>query len=344
MGTRFERIILERKTQGDPLTSRILERLPGAETVVVDDAGSWLEDGRAASGTLVLRHHEGRFVKDFPESPGTPPCGEKYIAAVVNCPFACTYCYLQSYLGHSVIAVNVNSARMKEEIAGASADGGVSRITTGELGDSLAIDHITGLTKEILPLLAGSDTILEVRTKGTNVDHLLDARDAGEMGNLAVTWTLTPEKAIESEEPLTATLEERLSALSRVSRAGIRTGIRLDPIIPFYWSRDSYSNLLEMIGEISGPGPERVELGILRFPPGLIERIRASNPYSPLLQGEFVRGRDGKMRLYRPERIRIYRETAALIRSILPGAAIELSMEDVSVWEDAGIDPACSIR
>ena len=69
---RFDRLVIEDRALGDPLTKRITERLEVPETVVTDDPGGFRE-----RGDFVLKYHEGRFVKDFPVTPGAPPCGEK---------------------------------------------------------------------------------------------------------------------------------------------------------------------------------------------------------------------------------------------------------------------------
>jgi spore photoproduct lyase len=76
---------------------------------------------------------------------------------------------------------------------------------------------------------------------------------------------------------------------------------------------------------------------MVRFPHGLLERVRERDPRSALLRGEYIRGRDGKVRLYRPQRVRVYREILSFIRSAAPGVPVELSMEDRSAWEDAGV-------
>ncbi len=332
----FTRLIIDRRALDDPVTGRIRSSLGGAEEIVTGDVSS-----HPGPATLVLKFHEGRFVKDFPVTPGAPPCGEKYIAALQGCLYDCSYCYLRSYLSHSTITLLVNSGKMESDISEAL-DAGTVRLTTGELSDSLALDHITGLTSSILPLLEGTSAVIEARTKSANVDHLpgvngSDAELAGK--HLLVTWTLSPPGTIASEEPLAASLDERLGAISRVTSAGIGFALRLDPIIPFYWDAGSYRGLLGRVKDEAGDAPRRIELGVLRFPPGLIESVRQDSPYSPILQGEYVRDREGKMRLYRPMRVRIYREAADMIREVFPQTGIELSQEDRTVWEDAGLEP-----
>ncbi|MCK4548842.1 MAG: hypothetical protein KAU49_01690 [Candidatus Krumholzibacteria bacterium] len=332
----FDRLVIDDRAVGDPLTTRIMDSLIDIETIVTDDVSNFL-----GPGSLILKFHEGRFVKDFPVTPGAPPCGEKYIAALQGCLYDCSYCYLRSYLSNSTITVLVNSGNMERDIREALLSGTV-RLTTGELSDSLALDHITGLTSSILPLLAGTDAVIEARTKSANVDHLpgLDGTDAETARrHLLVTWTLSPPEAIDSEEPGATPLDERLGAMSRVSAAGIGFALRLDPIIPFYWDAGSYRDLLQQVKDETGGAPRRIELGVLRFPHGLVESVRKDSPYSPILQGEYVRDREGKIRLYRPLRIGIYREATAVIREIFPGTVIELSQEDRTVWEDAGLEP-----
>ncbi len=313
-----------------------MERLDRSETVITDDPGT-----HAGPGTFVVKYHEGRFVKDFPVTPGAPPCGEKYVAALQGCIYDCSYCYLRSYLSGNSITLLVNSGKMENDINEALLSGTV-RLTTGELSDSLALDHITGITSSILEMLRGTDAVIEARTKSANVDHLpgvngLDTELARR--HLLVTWTLSPPGAVVHEEPGAATLDERLEAIAKVSAAGINYAIRLDPIIPFYWNADSYSELLSRIKDAAGAAPSRIELGVLRFPPGLADSVRKDLPFSPILLGEYIRDREGKTRLYRPMRIWIYRELAGLIDAVMPGTHVELSQEDRTVWEDAGLEP-----
>jgi spore photoproduct lyase len=364
----IKKLIIDREALDDPLVSRIRERLPGAGTTISDDVRSELPCKPAPPESLVLMRQRGAFVKDFPSTDGSPPCSEKYIITMLNCPYGCTYCYLQSYLAHDRLVLFTDTDRMKDEVARTIAREAPHRITTGEMGDSLALDELTGTTFELMPLFAGTETLLDVRTKSARVDHLLErlarrghapssnsdvppgnrtgaAPEQGLAGsdNLVVTWTLGPRQMVEREEPGTAPLAERLGAMSRTIRAGVKVGVRFDPIVPVYADLAAYE---ELVGEIKraadGAAIHRFELGVLRFPPGLIEKLRIRYPTSPLLRGEYVRATEGKLRLYRPARVALYREIARLIRTSFPDALIELSMESRSVWYDAGIDRSFS--
>ncbi len=337
MEPKIKQLIIERAAAGDPLTARIREHVRGAGETLIDDPRPLLVENRG--GALFLMRNRGAFVKDFPTTPHSPPCGEKYIITMLNCPYACSYCYLQSYLEHGSLVLFTDVERMKDETAQSISIDAPKRITTGEMGDSLALDELTGTTLDLLPLFEGTETLFEVRTKSSRIDHILRASGRAKgMANLVITWTLGPADMIRREEPGTAPLDERIDAMGRVLRAGLRVGVRFDPIVPYYADSGSYGSLIGEIARAAKGGRiDRFELGALRFPPGLIDVIRSQNPRSALLRAEYVRDREGKLRLYRPARVAIYREMATLVRERFPDAPIELSMEGVDVWEDAGI-------
>ena len=337
--TSIRRLVIEREAAADPAARRILSGFPDSAVSIVDD----ILDHHAEnySGILYLKRNRGRFIKDFPVPPPAPPTGEKYIITMLNCPFQCRYCYLQVYLEHCRMVVFTNTGQMKSELREVISADSPERITSGEMGDSLALDHITGTTSELLPVFSGTGTLFEARTKSSNVRHLLDENGAGyspdNLKNLLITWTLGPESAARAAEPGCASISERLEAMRMVSEAGIKTAVRFDPIIPVFYSTRLYEELIENILSASGGRVYRFELGVMRFPPGLWEQIRVRYPASPVMRGEFALADDGKIKFYRPGRLRIYRELFEMIKKKFPGSPVELCMETVSVWEDSGI-------
>lgn len=339
MNPTITQLIIERAAVDDPLTAGIRERLRGIDETVMDDPRTLLGRDRKGDGSIFLMRHRGAFVKDFPATPHSPPCGEKYIITMLNCPHACSYCYLQSYLEHGRLVIFTDLERMKAEVARSISHDAPKRITTGEMSDSLALDELTGTTLELLPLFEGTGTLLDVRTKSARIDHIVSALAGRERAaDLVLTWTLGPAAMIEREELGTASLTERLEAMGRALRAGLRVGVRFDPIVPYYADMKAYESLIGEIARVAeNDGIDRFEIGVLRFPPDLIEKVRARHPRSMLLRGEYLRDSEGKLRLYRPARVALYREIARLVRMRFPGAGIELSMESRDVWEDAGI-------
>jgi len=335
MNSSIEKLIIKRDSITDPITDNIIGLLPQADIITVDDIP--FDRTYNNTNTLFLKRYRGRFIKDFPTPAGSPPAQEKYIITMLNCPFRCKYCYLQVYLQHRRITLFTNRERLRNEIAAVISEDSPARMTTGEMGDSLALDHITSTTSELLPLFTGTGTLYEARTKSSNVNHLLSDIPPEQFENLLITWTMAPEDAVRRLEPGSAALEERMEAIRTVSRAGIRVGIRLDPVIPFFYSRDAYRKLINDVKEVSGGSIYRFEIGIMRFPPGLWQHVRMNFPASLLMRGEFIRAPDGKIKYYRPHRLRIYREIYETVKSRFPRSPVELSMEPVGVWKDAGI-------
>ncbi|MBN1884188.1 MAG: hypothetical protein JW876_01530 [Candidatus Krumholzibacteriota bacterium] len=356
MPVKIEMIVIAAEAASDVLVERVRGRLPGVPAQVL--AGE-APAGGPPPGTLALSRRRGAFVKTFRLPEKAPPCGERYVVPLVGCPFSCAYCYLQSYLETSGLTVFTDTGRMADEIRAALRDDPLIRLTTGEFGDSLALDAVTGTTLDILPLLEGTGALLDARTKSASIDHLLAA--AGAAGSeppdprlaalmrrhLVIAWTMTPAEAIGREEPGTAPLEARLDAMRRAAAAGLRVGVRLDPVIPAYARENDYRRLVGLVAGALGPdGPERVEIGVLRFPLGLRDVVRRRRPRSAVLRGEWIRDADGKERLNRPARVRLYRTIAAIVRERFPGTGIELSMEPAEVWEDAEVSfpPRCRRR
>jgi spore photoproduct lyase len=334
-----KRLIIDSESEHDRITARVRENLPSVPVTVVPNARDLVREEPVDRASLVLMRQRGAFIKEFPVPRSAPPCGEKYIKTMLNCPFSCSYCYLRSYLDHRRLVIFTNVDDLTAEIETLRSSTPPVRLTTGELGDSLALDHLTGITGEILAMLGGSAAVLDVRTKSDRVDHLLHAPNGVE--NLVITWTMGPEDQIDREEPGTATLEERCGAMRRAAGSGIPVGVRFDPIIPYYADIASYRSVLGKIASSIAPSSvHRFELGTVRFPPGLWECIRNGDPGSPLLRGEYFRDREGTIRFYRPARVALYRELVRTIESVFPDAAIELSMEDRTIWEDAGLKPA----
>lgn len=357
-----KRIVIDTEAINDRISSRAVTLFPEANIVVIKDAFEVVKKKDFGKNTIILTHNKGKFIKNFTGVRREGGCAEKYIAAAMNCPFNCSYCYLSSYLNYRSIVIYTNEDKLIREVQGAINESEDVTLTTGEFSDSLAIEYITETTRIVLPLLAGTRARLELRTKTSlseKVTELFDAdsdrkesfRNAAAKDktqsvalpeelkqNLVVTWTLEPQEAIEKEESGTAALFERIEAMKEVASLGIRVGIRFDPVIPFYFEETLYDEIIEAVSKyIPAKMIERVELGIVRFPGRLVSTIGTKRSGSNILKGEFIRRGDGKFVLIRPERIRIYKALISSIRNRIPEAKVVLSMEPEEVAEEVEI-------
>ena len=221
-------------------------------------------------GILMVRPYQGSVVKNCPGTMGHICCGYKIINVMTNCPMDCSYCILQVYLNNPCVTLSPEFSKIFREIE-AIVDAHPQRIFrfgTGELGDSLTLDGIVGFAREAVPFFAAKrNAILELKTKASAVNHLLDLDH--EEGTVC-SWSLNPQKIIAEEEHLTAPLGERLQAARLCSDAGYPIGFHFDPLISYPGWEDDYRKVVDLLFEHIDPRRVIwVSLGALRCPPPL---------------------------------------------------------------------------
>lgn len=201
----------------------------------------------------------------------------------------------------------------------------------GEMLDSLALDHITNLTTELIPFFSGlSKGCLMLLTKSSNIDNLLKIEPNHK---IVVSWSLNSEQMINQYEIGTASLDERIEAIRKCQSKGYRIRLRIDPSI-FY--PDWQAGYLELIKKtLSVIEPENITLGMLRLLPGHFHL--AKNTYGSkainLLSNDFVKGAsDGKLCYPVELRIRLYRFLIDKIRCFNKNLSISLCRETPEIW------------
>ena len=76
-----------------------------------------------------------------------------------------------------------------------------------------------------------------------------------------------------------------------------------------------------------------ISLGCLRYIPSLKPIIRKRHPETNILDGEFIKGLDGKMRYFKPIRIEMYSFIREQVEKWIADAPLYLCMESDEVWE-----------
>ena len=324
-----ELVLVQERCLQDPATRGILERLAGIETRTISntDVSSYGKD------TLVLVHYPGRFLKNCQGSGAEICCGYQVASYAWNCHLQCTYCVLRSYLESEALLICTNIEEMLEEIKETleKSPDRTFRIGTGELADSLALDHITRYSRQIVPFFAAlKNGVLELKTKSDQIDNL---KDLDHTGRTVVAWTVNSRRICRSEESMAASFEERLAAAGQCEKWGYRLGFHFDPIIYYEGWESEYREAVKEI--FAGINPESVawiSLGALRFTPHLRDLVRKRFPESKVPYGEFVPGHHGKLRYFRPIREEIYRKMKSWIHAEAPAVFVYLCMESRLVW------------
>ncbi len=337
-----ERIILDPGLEKEPVVRDILDRFPGVP--VGEDRRFWLDDPAFLEGDVqanmkrILRLSGRRdgFARRCPGQRGMLCCSYHVIDSVLGCPADCRYCILQSVLGDLPVTVNVRQDHIFRDLEAFLDRRGraFTRIGTGELSDSLMLDELTGFARRAVRFFSlRPEAVLELKTKSAAVDGLeaLDHR-----GGTIVSFSLSPGRMITRYERGTSSLEERISAASRLAACGYPVGFHFDPIIIDGGTGTGCAGVVEKLIEVIDPGDVAwVSFAAFRYTSALERMIRERFPASGLLAGEFVRSPDGKFR-YPPDiRAGVYRR---LYDQLEPwrgeyGVPVYFCMESSGVWE-----------
>ena len=338
-----QKIYIENAARDWPLTRRILSHLPEIPVEEIKESRSiieWLRQNpepiREGKRSLLLAHDRGRSFKPFPESAHYLSCDYFTLHVAEGCDLECSYCILQAYLTNPLLTVYVNIEEMLGELKQVldANPNRFFRIGTGQLTDSLSLDHLTGFSEILVPFFATQkNAALELKTKSVNIEKLLALSPRGKT---IVSWSINSKKIQQEEEHKCASIEERIAAAKTIlTNEGYRIGFHFDPMIDYTgWEKD-YE---EVLGAIFTQIPENrmawISLGCLRMMPELKPIMQNRFPKSPLASAEWINGMDKKMRYFKPRRIAMYKKMAAMIRGHAPRLTLYLSMESPEVWQE----------
>ncbi|NPA95861.1 MAG: hypothetical protein GXO58_10600 [Thermodesulfobacteria bacterium] len=263
-------------------------------------------------------------------------CSTHVVSHISNCPFECTYCFLQNYLTDTTLSVVADTRAIIEEIREKTSEQPwrLFRIGTWELGDSIGVNPLNEMAARLVMEFASLDNcILKLRTKSDQVTPLLDV-DHG--GRCVVSWTVNPQEVIKREEIGTAPLGKRIGAMEQVARAGYPIGLHFDPMIFFKGWQRAYEKLVEAIfNRINPKSVIWISIGSLRFNPEMKKKIENNYPNTKITSAELVLGDDNKLRYPRPLREGMYR---FLLERLRDAGADEcftyLCMERPNVWQN----------
>jgi len=309
------------------------ERIPDADWYRDHVEPDFHDPVGAGKRHLLLDVFPGSFLRKCPGTKGRICCNYWVIDQTTNCPFDCSYCFLQNYLNTRAIRFAVNVDDLWQELDNRFRSCGPIRVGTGELSDSLALEPLTGFGALLVRFAADYPNVtLELKTKSDAVDGLPEVHEMD--GRFVVGWTLSPRRIVEREEIHTASLQERLDAMLRVSEKGYRVAVHLDPMILFPDAVTEYVQLMETVLE-QHQQLAWLSMAGFRYETGLKRVLEKRFPDNGILEGEFSRCGDGKYRYLFSERVRLFRAVRQTVRRRSPGTPVYFCMEDRATWSCA---------
>lgn len=256
-------------------------------------------------------------------------CNLLTLDAVENCGFGCNYCSIQSFYHDDEIHFD---KRFAEKLNALELDPErIYHIGTGQSSDSLMWGNRYGVLDALMAFARRNpNVILELKTKSKNAAWLLKNPVPP---NVICTWSLNPPVIIENEEPLTASLDDRLAAARRVAERGILVGFHFHPMVHYAGWKLAYSELFERVVDEFVPAEVAlVSLGTLTFTKPVIQQIRSSGLKTRILQMPLTDS-DGKLSY--PDEIKLEMFSHAY-RSLAPWHGqvfFYLCMENQRLWQ-----------
>ena len=296
---------------------------------VISSADDPVQKGKEV---LFLTQNKGAFIRDCPGTRYYTCCGYKILHIGTFCVMDCSYCILQSYFHPPVLQYFVNHDDMLAELDTLFIEKKLCRIGTGEFTDSMIWEMWTDLSNLLVPKFAGqSHSVLELKTKTTAIDKL---KHLNHNRKTIVSWSLNTNKVIQNEERNTSSLSARLKAAVKCESWGYPLAFHFDPMVIYDGCEEDYRKVInQLFSHISAENIVWISLGTFRFMPSLKSIIQKRFPESKIIYGEFISGVDGKMRYFKPLRIKLYQKMASWIKEIAPDVLIYYCMEDDEVWE-----------
>ena len=294
----------------------------------------YIKNLTAGKQHLLLSRNKGHFFKACPGTRQYRCCDYQVLNIGMNCPMDCVYCILQAYLNNPWLSFFVNTEDLFRELDEALAVHRFLRIGTGEFTDSMALDSITGLSRQLIAYFRDKqNAVLELKTKTAVIDNLADI---DHNRRTVISWSLNSPPIMEREEIRTASLAMRLEAASQCAAMGYLLGFHFDPIIYHPGWQQGYAETIEkLFAAVPAENIVWISMGALRFLPPLktiaAERFAASN----FFYEEFITGLDNKCRYFRSLRTEMYHHVFnELTKRAHPETCIYFCMESDEIWQD----------
>jgi spore photoproduct lyase len=157
-----------------------------------------------------------------------------------------------------------------------------------------------------------SSAIFELKTKTVNIKNVLKLEPAR---NIVISWSLSSSRIAREEERGAPSELERIDAARKVSESGFWVGFHFDPIIRCSgWEEDYEKTIMRLLEAVAPSKIAWISLGSLRFISFLKVVIKERFPGTKIIYDEFIKGKDGKIRYFRPIRLELYRKIVSFIK------------------------------
>ena len=253
-------------------------------------------------------------------------CPEKYtFSPYVGCGHKCVYCYITSYIPNAFQprAKTFTLPQIGKELKKLDKSKPISIANSSDPYTPWEARRL--LMREVLPVFIREGFKLLIVTKSALVARDIDILSKGRVC-VSITVTTLNERVSNRLEPYAPSPVSRLRALEALSRAGIPTMVRLDPLVP--GANDDWDSVRAVLKAASEAGVRQVTTSTYKAKPDNFSRILKVFPeLKENLKDVYSQGEHIGRSTYMPQNLR--RELVLMVREV----AEELSMSFASCRE-----------
>lgn len=300
---------------------------------------------KTAKKILFFTENKGKFLKKCPGSRGVVCCDYYTINSVTGCPYDCSYCILQHYIENNpFITVFLNREKAMDEIEEFLKNNNRIRVGTGELADSLALDHLLDesgfFLSEIEKRNLTDKVQFEFKTKSGEIERLIQVFKDHKSVDTVVGFSVNIPEFQRKEEPGAVAIDDRINAAKILINEGMKVAIHFDPVVMLDSFFQRYLETIDYIfSSLDCSKIVWISMGGFRHTLSLTETIQRRFPASVLLQGEmFPSESDNKLRYLAPTRRSFYNAFVDRISKHFNGnPPLYMCMEKSFMWSDVKI-------
>lgn len=291
---KFSAVYIEQAIAEHELVQRIISRVSGTPIITIERYGEVFNRAgqnfriQKRAPALVLAKKHGGTVLPSPEGYGFEQGRGFYFSHMLNCLYDCRYCFLQGMYrsAHYVLFVNYEDFMAGIDAIALNHEEGTV-FYSGYDCDSLAMEPISAFCESFIPFFANRPkSILEIRTKSTQVRQLLDFQP---IDNCVVAMSFTPEAASKRWEHKVPTLSKRLQSMKKLQLAGWKIAVRFEPVIGGAGVESEYDRLFsQTFSALSADELHSVSLGEFRLPVQFHKNLVKLYPDEDLLARQTV--------------------------------------------------------
>ena len=290
----FSHIYIEETLLRDRECLRVLECFPKAVYIPIrhyKDVFNRKKQNRSLqekSRKLILARKEGqRIYKGAPVCQDFSEAHFYYSSLLMNCPFHCTYCYLQGMYPSANLVLFLNLNDYFTDCRALLSEKGSLYLCISYDTDLIAMEEVYPYVERFLSFLEEEKKLLiEVRTKagGEGFFRRIETLSVPEdvKRRMIFAFTLSPVEIVEEAEQGSAGLMGRIVAVKRAIKEGFRVRLCFDPMIYHTDWKNIYRRFLDLVfREIPLEKVYDISVGSFRISESYLKAMERACPDSP---------------------------------------------------------------